>query len=207
MRFSRWAAVVVAAGLLLPGAPAAKAVAPLPSPVGSSIKPEDLDHFMAGLQTYQRVMDGLDSYFNASADVFRGIANEMAPLIGSLDPDDQASLAQLTSYSATTLGSLKYWAKAMRKSHVKACTWFLNEYISKWTTTRERKKMRTGVEGMRSVFLSYFDQDIVTLVEAATLLGQHDLAGFWDRLAVAEASEAFTAEGFKKPYRSLLSMS
>lgn len=202
----RMMAVAVGAALLLTGAPIAEAAAPVPTAVTASMDRDELDAFMAGLQAHQRAMDGLDVVFTTNADQLRDFANGMAPLIGSADPEDQAELALLTSGVNITVDSLRRWAPATRKSYEKALNRFLNMFLSKWSKQSERNTMRSGVAGMRSVFRSFFDRDIATLLEAGTALGAQDMAGFWDALAVAEGSEAFTVEAFNKPYRSLVRM-
>jgi hypothetical protein len=77
MKIIRIAAFVAGAAVLLSGAPIAQASAPSPSPVVSSMNPEDSDHFMSGVGGYLRAMDGLDRTFKASADQFRTLAKEM----------------------------------------------------------------------------------------------------------------------------------
>jgi hypothetical protein len=48
---------------------------------------------------------------------------------------------------------------------------------------------------------------MATLTEAGCLLAKEDMAGVWDRLAVAEGSEAVAVDAFIKPYRKLLNIS
>jgi hypothetical protein len=170
------------------------------------MSPDDLDHFIAGLQGYQRAMDGLNTVFTRDADKLRDLANEMTPLIGSADPQDQAELAVLTAHVNLVTESLRRWTTETPKSYEKAFKRFLKMYVNKWENPADSRKMTKGVEGMRSVFRAFFARDAVSLIEAGTKLGSEDLAGFWDTLAVAEGAEAFTVHAFEKPYRSLLSL-
>jgi hypothetical protein len=117
------------------------------------------------------------------------------------------SLAILTSHVNVVLDSKRRWLKETRKSYDEAFNRFLKMYLGKWTKDSEKKQMRAGVEGMRSVFHSFFDKDMATLIEAGGLLAKEDMAGFWDRLAVAGGSEALTVDAFIKPYRKLLNIS
>ncbi len=185
---------------------AAPAQAYVPAAIAMSIEPDDFDAFMSGVRGHRNSMDRLEDFFARSANQLRTFANDMAPLIGSSDPNDQVELAALVGGATVAASSLRTWAARTAPSYDRACTWFVKRYAPMWSTSSERGKLRKSMASVRAAYKDYFRLGVVALADAGDALAGQDVSGFWQLLAVAEGGEAFVSADFSKAYRALLRM-
>jgi hypothetical protein len=201
-------ATVLALALLV--APAAQA-ASIGTAAGahttpSKISPHNYDDFQAGVSGHRYQMEGAEKVFTQTANSLRALAKEIEPLIGKEDSQSQAALQTQLSTVANDIQTIEAVSTASKSLFDKACDRFLKQHVKSWSTKAEKNKVTKNVEAMRDAYHQFFDKNYKDLHDAAVKLGDKDVAGFWQLLALAEGGVAFTMHAFDKANKSLRDM-
>lgn len=201
-------ATVLALALLV--APAAQATS-IGTAAGAGttptkISPHNYDDFQAGVSGHRYQMEGAVQGFTQTANNLRTLAKEIEPLIGQEDSQSKAALETQLTTVANDIQTIAAVSKASKSMFDKACDRFLKQHVKSWSTTKEKTKVRKNVEAMRDAYHQFFDKNYKDLHDAAVKLGDKDVPGFWELLALAEGGVAFTTHAFDKANKALRDM-